>query len=232
VNAQNNSIDNMDPGWSQMFRVGGIASLAIGIAYVIIIVLYASVGIPPTGGEARLVYLADKTAAWWAIVGISVFTNFLYVPVSLALYFALRSLNRVAMLLSLAFINLFAILENAVNWTVYGALIMLSHGYVTSANPTERAVFVSAATLTSAILESPLAAVWAIGTLSFAILVTGFVMLKSTFGMLSAYLGIATGFFGLVGTMGANWAIIVNALLTTIWLVLVGYRLHGLARSH
>ena len=216
-----------DEGW--VFRVGGLAALAIGIAYIVIIALYASVGVPPEGGQARLDYLAGKTTAWWAIVGVSVLTNFLYVPVAMSLYFALRGVNRFAMLLAVAFMGLFVILENAVNWTSYGAWILLSKGYASTTSESQRAVFVAAATYVSAVLESPLAAVWAIGTLSFAILVIGVVMLKGVFSRLIAYVGIVTGVFGIAAVVGVGKAIILNALATTLWLFLVGCRLWRLA---
>lgn len=105
-------------------------------------------------------------------------TNFLYVPVSLSLYFALKSVNRIAMLVGVAFVDLFVILENAVNWTIYGALILLSEGYAAAINESQRQIFIAAATFASAVLESPLAALWAIGALSFEFLMIGFVMLK------------------------------------------------------
>jgi hypothetical protein len=220
--------DNRDESW--WFRVGGIASLAIAVAYIVIIALYASVGVSPDGGEARLNYLVGKTTRWWAIVGTSVLTNFLYVPVALSLYFSLRDVNRFAMLLGVAFVGLFVILENAVNWTSYGSLILLSEDYAAATTESQRAIFVAAATYVSAVLESPLARVWAIGTLSFAFLVIGFVMLKSVFSKLTAYVGIVTGVFGIAALAGVGIAIILNAVAATIWLVLVGYRLCRLAR--
>ena len=116
-----NMIANMaetDEKWTH--RIGGIASLAIAVAYIVIIALYASVGVPPEGGESRLNYLVGKSAAWWAIVGISVLTNFLYVPISLSLSLALKGVNRIVMLIGVAFIDIFVILENAVNWTIDG----------------------------------------------------------------------------------------------------------------
>lgn len=215
---------------TRLFRVGGIAALAIGIAYIVIIALYASVGVPPEGGEARLDYLAGKTTAWWAIVGVSVLTNFLYVPVALSLYFALKSVNRIAMLIAVAFVGLFVILENAVNWTSYGALILLSEDYAAATSESQRAIFVAAATYVSAVLESPLAGVWAIGTLSFAFLVIGIVMLKSVFSKFAAYVGILTGVFGIAAVAGVGIAIIPNAVAATIWLFLIGYRLYRLAQ--
>jgi hypothetical protein len=54
---------NRDESW--LFRVGGMASLAIGVAYIVIIALYASVGAPPEGGEARLNYLARRDRTVW-----------------------------------------------------------------------------------------------------------------------------------------------------------------------
>ena len=92
-------INTVDPDGKWTYRMGGIASLAIGVAYIVIIGLYASAGAPPVGGEAILDYLVGKTTIWWAIVGVSVLTNFLYVPVSVSLYFALKSVNRIAMLI-------------------------------------------------------------------------------------------------------------------------------------
>ena len=217
-----------DDKWS--FRIGGLAALAIGVAYLVIIVLYASVGVPPQGGQARLDYLVGKTSAWWAIVGLSVLTNLLYVPVALSLYFALGRVNRFAMLLGVSFIGLFVILENAVNWTSYGALILLSKNYASATSESQRAIFVAAATYISAVLESPLAAVWAIGTLAVAFLVIGMVMLKGVFGRLTAYVGIAAGLFGIAAVTGVGKAIILNALAVTVWLFLVGYRLCRLGK--
>lgn len=218
-------VEKVNPDEKWIYHVGGMASLAIGVVYIVIIVLYASVGVPPVGGEARLEYLIGKTTLWWAIVGLSVFTNFLYVPVALSLYFALKSLNRTAMLIGGAFIGLFVILENAVNWTIYGALILLSEGYATAVNEVQKAAFIAAATLASAVLESPLAAVWAIGTLSFGFLVIGFVMVKGVFNKLTAYLGILTGILGIAAVAGVSIAVILNALFATVWLFFVGYRL-------
>jgi len=91
-------------------------------------------------------------------------------------------------------------------------------------------LIVAAATLASAVLESPLAAVWAIGTLSFGFLVIGFVMLKGVFNKATAYLGILTGVLGIAAVAGVSIAVILNALFATIWLFFVGYRLLKLSK--
>jgi hypothetical protein len=107
---------------------------------------------------------------------------------------------------------------------------MLSEDYAAATTETQRTILVAAATYVSAVLESPLARVWAIGTLSFAFLIIGLVMLKSVFSRFTAYVGIVTGIFGLAAVVGVRIAIILNALAATIWLFLVGYRLYRLAR--
>ena len=111
MSVQHMVVNAVYPDEKWMYRAGGIASLTIGVMYIIIIVLYAFVGVPPEGGEARMDDLVGKTTTWWTIVGLSVLTNFLYVPVSLSLYFALRGVNQFAMLIGIAFVGLFVILE-------------------------------------------------------------------------------------------------------------------------
>jgi hypothetical protein len=134
------------------------------------------------------------------------------------------------MLIAVAFVGLFIALENAVNWTSYGSLILLSRDYAAAPNESQRAIFVAAATYASATLDSPLAGVWAIGTLSFGFLVIGFVMRKSVFHKFTAYVGILTGILGIAAVAGVGIAVIPNAVFALIWLFLVGYRLYRLAQ--
>lgn len=103
MSAPEMSVNAADPDGKWLYRVGGISAFALGIAYIIIIALYVPVGVPLSGAEARLTYLAGHTTAWWAIIGLSVLTDFLFVPVALALYVALKGINRNAMLVATAF---------------------------------------------------------------------------------------------------------------------------------
>src|SRR5262245_3162145 len=98
------TVDALDANARSLCRVGGICALVLGAGYVAIIPLYAQVGAPPSGGQAWLEYLAGKTTVWWAILGLSVLTDFLFVPVALALYAALERINRSAMLVAIAFV--------------------------------------------------------------------------------------------------------------------------------
>ena len=148
------TVNVVDPEGKWLYRVGGISALVLGIAYIITIALYVPVGVPPSGAEARLTYLAGNTSAWWAILALSVLTDFLFVPVALALYLSLKGLNRNVMLIATAFAGLFIVLDLAVTWTNYAALIILSGHYAAATNDAQRAVLVAAAAYPSAVLES------------------------------------------------------------------------------
>ena len=214
------------------YRVGGISALLLGVAYIIIVFLYARVGAPPTGGgEAWFQYLPGKTKIWWAILALSVLTDFLFVPVAFALYLALHEAGRNAMLFATAFVGLFVVLDLSVTWTHYASMLVLYSDYSRGADAAQRMAYIAAANYASAVLTSPLEIVYAIVTLSFGILVIGFVMLRGVFHKIIAYLGMATGILGIFSLTGSSLIIIMNALFATAWILVVGYRLCRLARE-
>lgn len=224
------TIDVVDQ--KRWYRVGGLAALVVGICYVAIIPLYAHVGVPPNGaGEVWFKYLSGKTTFWWTILGLSVFTDFLFVPVALALYLALKGVNRNAMLLATAFVGLFVVLDLAITWSHYASILTLYQGYSKAADDANRAGYIAAANYASAILSCPLEIVYAIVTLSSGILVTGFVMLRGPFSKIAAYLGLATGLLGIASLTGLGLIIIGNALFATVWLFFVGHKLYRLAKE-
>ncbi len=163
MSAQKMMVHAVDPDGKWLYRVGGISALILAIAYIITIPLYVYVGAPPSGGEARLKYLALNTTVWWAILGLSVLTDFLFVPVALSLYLALKGVNRNAMLVATAFVGLFIVLDLAVTWSNYASLITLSGNYAAATNDAQRAAYVAAASYPSAVLASSLEAVYSHG---------------------------------------------------------------------
>jgi hypothetical protein len=213
-----------------LYGVGGASALVLGVGYLAIFPLYAQAGAPPKGlGAAWLPYLADKTTIWWAILALSVLTDLLFVPVGLSLYLALQRLHRTAMLVATAFVGLFVVLDLAVTWSHYASLLTLSSHYAAAATESDRAGYVAAANYAAAVLESRLFIVYAIGTLSFAILMIGVVMLRGIFSRTTALLGITTGILGIVSIAGWGVTIILNAVVATVWLFFVGFQLCRLA---
>src|SRR6266536_3764754 len=125
MSAQKMMVYTADPDGKWLYRVGGISALVLGMAYIVIIALYVPVGAPPSGVEARLTYLAGNTTVWWSIFSFSVLTDFLFVPVALSLYLALKGINRNAMLLATVCVGLFIILDLGITWTNYASLMTL-----------------------------------------------------------------------------------------------------------
>ncbi len=215
----------MNPVPTSTYRVGGIAAVALGVAYVVVIPLYAHVGAPPTGGTAWLQYLQGKTTVWWVILGLSVATDLLYIPVTLALYRALHGVSRDLTTVAAALVASFIVLDLAVTWTNYAALISLSTTYAAATDPMQRAADVAAANYASAVLSSSLEVVYAIVILSAGVLLIGLVMLRGPFGRVAALLALATGVLGIASLAGYGVTVILNALFATAWLLVVGYKL-------
>ena len=227
------AVDAADgPDQKLWYRVGSIAAIVLGSGYIVIFRCTPQVGAPPSGGEALVEFpFPGKTNLWWAILGISVFTDFLYVPLALALYLALKMVNKNLMLVATAFIGLFVVLDLAITWSHYASILMLYSKYSMATSEVERAGYLAAANYGSAVLTSPLEVVYAIVTLSFGILVSGVVMLRGVFDKITAYLALAADVSGIASLTGFTVAIIGNALFETVWLFFVGYRLYRLAKG-
>jgi hypothetical protein len=143
----------------------------------------------------------------------------------------LKDVNRNAMLAGTGLVGLFVVLDLAVTWPNYAALITLGEKYVAAADDTQRAVLLGAATYATDVLSSGLFGVYAILVPAAGIFVIGLVMLKGGFGRVASYLGVATGVLGLVSVVGplvvesAGTAAVLTSVLTTLWVLLMGYRL-------
>lgn len=236
MSAHNPRVITVDSDQKWLYRVGGGAAIVFGIAYLIIIALYVPMGARPSGVEALLTYIGGNTTAWWAILRLSVLTDFLLVPIGLALYFALKSLNPPAMLIATIFVGLFVILDLALTWTNFAVLIDLSGSYTAATSDAQRAVVVTAGMYPSSVIGSNLLFVYNSFTLAVGILLTSVVMRQGIFSQRSAYVGVATGVLGIVAVATSFFAssisglsIILTSILTTVWYLMVGYKLYRLA---
>ncbi len=220
-----------------VYRAGGVSAIALGMSYVVIIVAYVVGGAPPSGAEQWLTYLAGHATAWWTILGLSVLTDFLFVPVAFALYLALKHVNRNAMLVGAGLVVSFVVLDLAVTWPNYASLLTLSGHYAAASNDAQRTAFVAAASGASAVLTSGLLGVYAILVPSLGYLTIGLVMLKGAFGKMPACLGVASGILGIISVIGPFFvralglAVVLSSALITVWAFLVGYQLYRLGRS-
>jgi len=236
MSEQNMIVNAVDPEETWLYRMGSISAFVLVTGYLLTFPVYAWVGdAPPSGVEARLSYFAKHATGWWAILGLMVFTDLLYIPIFLSLYQALKGINRNGMLLAAACMGLFVALDLALTWTAYSTLIVCGSRYAAAMSDAQRAVFVAAAGYPSAMLDSPLLGVYAILVPSLGLLLTGLVMLRGVFNKATAYLALAVGITGIV-FMGSYFAgalgifRIINALLATVWYLCIGFRFYKLGR--
>ncbi len=157
------------------------------------------------------------------------------VLVALALYFALKGINKSVTLVAIAFVGLFVILDLTLTWINYASLIALSNNYAAATNDVQRETFVTAAIYPASVVDSSLLFVYNSFTLAVGILMTSIVMLKGAFSKGTAYLGLVTGILGIVAVAGSfinvlSALIILVSVLTTVWVLLVGYRLYRFGR--
>jgi hypothetical protein len=207
------------------YRWGGIAAVSIALGYVAMIPLFAHVGPPPTGGEAFFKYLPGKTTIWWWIVGLSAFTDLLYIPLALALYMRLKPVNKYLMAMAVIFMGMFVVLDLAMTQGHYASILTLFHNYSQATDDAHRAAYLAAGEYAAAVLSTPMEIVYAIMIPSIGTLLAGIVMLKSEFGKVAAYLALITGVLGILALTGWFPIIMGNALFATGWFFVVGYKL-------
>jgi hypothetical protein len=208
---------------------GGVSALALGAAYLVIFPLYAHVGPPPATAEAWMAYLTGRTTVWWAILWLSVLTDILFVPFALSLYAALKHVHRAAMRIAVGLMLLFVVLDLAVTWSHYAALLTIQPRFAAAATDAQRSEYLAAATYASAVLASPLEIVYAIVVLSVGILIVGVAMWRGSFGAAAAWLGVATGVLGIGAVSASAPVIILNAVAATLWILVSGIALCRLA---
>jgi hypothetical protein len=188
------------------------------------------------GGEGWLKRIAGHNAEWWSILGLSVFTYLLYIPVAYALYIMLKVVNKYAMLSGLGSFILFVFLDLSITWPNYSSLITLSSRYVAASNDNQRQTIVTLADYSSAVLSSSLLGIYVILVPAIGIFIISLVMLKGGFSKVAAYIGVITGILGVVSVVGAFFIsalsiiIVITSILTTVWFFFVGYGLIRLSR--
>jgi hypothetical protein len=228
-----------DPDGKWIYRVGGISALVLGIGYLLtipVVIVYAG-GFPPPGVEAKLVFFAEHAAEWWAATALMVFTDLLYVPVFLALYQALKGINKYMMVLALACEGLFVALDLAITWTAYSSLAAMGGVYAAATSDAQRAIVIAAAGYPSAITDSPLLGIYIVFIPAVGFLLASLVMRKGAFNKAVAYMGVVAGISGILAGIGPiflgalDTVQYINAGLAMIWFFFVGLKLNKLGQQ-
>jgi hypothetical protein len=221
-----------DPSWGDLYRVGGISALLATLLYIVATVLdFAVPAAPTSGGAATLYYIAAHRSVYILEQILWLAPSVLLVVVFLALYVALKDLDK-------SYAAIGGVLGIA-SWAltlVYPAtgggapaLVYLSDQYAGATGEAQRAAFAAAAEAFIAQNTIPTA----VGILEpIGILIFALIMLGGIFPRSVAYLGIATGAIGILSealrpVLGVGY--IVYGLLLFVWFIAIGLTLYRLA---
>ncbi len=227
-----------DPSWRSLYRAGGVSAAIFVVLVIVPLVLIFTLPQPPiSGGAATLQYIASHKVVYLtelvSFVGLSVPAMVVF----LALYAALKHVNKsyaaIGVLFGIAS-EVAALAYNSSPQSLNGGLLSLSDQYVAATTTAQRINLATAAESLIAVANGVAAA----GILTaIGILIISLVMLKGVFHKGVAYLGIVTGILGIVceplrPILGIGYA--VYGLLLPIWFIAVGWKLYrlGSSRSH
>ena len=222
------AVASPDPSWRGLYRAGGIAAALYVVLIIVPLVLLNTMPQPPlSGGAATLQYIASYKPVYIIELVSFVGLSLPAMVVFLALYGALKHLNKsyaaLGALVGIAS-EVIALAYNSSPPSLNGGLVYLSDHYVAATTAAQRAAFATAA-------ESLIAVSNAVNA---AGILTAISMLKGVFHKGVAYLGIVTGALGIVSEafrdiLGPGYY--VYGLLLPIWFLAVGWKLSRLGSS-
>lgn len=228
-----------DTRWRGLFRIGGVASIAIAILLIAEFIIYAT--IPDPGGLAENnieLFTASPLAGLLSFDLLGMVAYFLFIPTILAVYVALHRQSEGALLIATAFFFV-GIADFYATNTAF-PMLALSKQYALANTLEEKQVALAAAQAMIALFEDNAFLVSYV-IVSFSWLILSMVMLRSEeFGRVTGTLGILSGAAGIVAVVlehitfvdALAVAIVIYFLAVvflTLWILLIGIRLFKLA---
>jgi len=221
-----------DPSWSGLYRAGSVSAALFVLLIIVPLVLLTIAPQPPlSGGAAILEYIASNKPVYIIELVSFVGLSLPAMVVFLALYVALKHLNKsyaaLGAMVAIAS-EIIALAAGSSPPSLNGGLLYLSDHYMAATSAAQRTALATAAEGLLAVSN----AVNAAGILTaIGILVISLVMLKGVFSQGVAYLGILTGALGIVSEalrdiIGPGY--LVYGVLLPSWFIAVGWKLYRL----
>ena len=232
--SQSAAIAGPDPSWRLLFRIGGVSAWIFVAMIVAGIVIAIATPAPPTaGGTATLSYIAAHRTLYIVEQQLWLVPGFFAMVTYLALYPALKHLDKSLAALGAVVGGSAWALTLAIPTTTTGApaLVYLSDQFMATADPARRAAFTTAAETLIAQNRTTLV----VGPLTtVGLLIVSIVMLNGVFPKAVAHLGVATGVLGICAEalrMVFEGFYVIYGVLLPIWMGAVGWNLYRLGRS-
>ena len=230
--SQGNDVETNDSKWAWLYKIGGIAALAI----VVIIPIQSFIFVtwpPPTTVLGYFTLFQNK----WFIGLLDMdllylFVSALMIPVYLALYLSLKRINESFMVIALV-LGLVGIAAHFSSNTAF-EMLSLSNQYAAATTDVQRSILLATGQGMLTTFQGTAFDVYYILN-AITLIIISFVMLKSNiFSKKTAYLGLLAGLLMLVpstaGTIGIYFAF-TSLVPWAIFSVLVARRLFQLGKS-
>jgi hypothetical protein len=183
----------VDSTWRPLYKIGGIALLVEGLAYLIITVTSPIIGAAPSNTTKYLHALAAHSGTANFTYTVVAIADFALIPAALALYFALKHVSKSWMLLAAVIILTYVAIDISTFVSVAFALIVLAHGAQSPA-------VVSAEHFGLATVPLSQFIGWVFPP--FAFLITTVVIRVGHLGRLTSLLGFLTVILSIIGGIG------------------------------
>jgi len=224
----------VDFTWKGLYRIGGISLIIVGILYFCGAIFSYIIGPAPSSGVEYMQGIMNQILISGINFVFFIIAHFFLIAGVLALYFALKGINKKAMILSIGIMSVFIVLDIAVTEVNSLALVSLSQGYTLATTEAQRAAYLAAAYY--ALATIPIGTFISYVVSSVGLLIMSVVMLKGVFRKIAPLLGIAASIEGIIGGFYIfipSLVILLSPCLITftLWCIASGTRLNILAKK-
>jgi hypothetical protein len=223
--------DIIDPAWKPIFKIGGWTALLMALIYPLQIVVFMIAPPADTAIGWFTLFQSNKLLGLLSFELLFVFYGVLSIPVTIALYVALRRTDPSLTAIYLAL----GLLGTAMLLTARPAfeMLSLSDKYATATTEAQQSLYLAAGEALVAIFKgTAFQASYYLGSITG--LIVSIVMLKShIFSKIIAYVRIASGIldFGILIPRIGIFVSILSVLFLLAWNILISRRFFQLGRS-
>lgn len=222
----------IDLTWKGIYKLGAFCMIGLGLIYIIATLLNLTIAVPPNDTITFFNSLADHASLARFIYILYSLAAFLLLIATMALYHALKRINKNAMLVAAGLLFLFVILDLTLTEFNSLTLVTLAQHYTYATVDAQRVAYLTAADYLLATIPIATFYSWMVGSLGF--LIASAVMLKGVFNKRIAYSGIIINLLGIIGAFYIFLPVLTIFLtpiliIWGIWLMIVGFRLYNIS---
>jgi hypothetical protein len=221
------SIETTDSKWKSLYKISGVVALSEVAFFIPISIIAFLIWPPPVNGTVIEWFTIFQENSFHGLVSFDLLyliTNIVLIPVTLALYIALRRTSASLMLIATVAVLVGTVALIAARPAF--EMLSLSNQYAAATTDAQRAIFLAAGQATLAAFNGTAYHVhYILG--SIALIIVSFVMLRSTvFSKKTAYIGIASNIiaFGLYVPEIGIYISAFSVVLYWIWYLLIARR--------